>query len=73
MGHLRTAWALARFACRAVPDGWYLRAPFLPFPPRKYLSWRLQTAYGVGRPSWDVVLRDVWQFGAWLAELDELE
>ena len=25
---------------------WYRRFPFLPFPPRNYLRWRMETAYG---------------------------
>lgn len=25
---------------------WYRRFPFLPLPPRRYLRWRLETAYG---------------------------
>lgn len=26
--------------------GWYRRFPFLPLPPRDYLRWRMETAYG---------------------------
>ena len=36
---LRAAWA---FRGR----DWYRRAPFLPIPPRSYVRWRLETAYG---------------------------
>jgi len=36
---LSTAWAM-----RA--RGWYSRAPFLPLPPRSYVDWRMETAYG---------------------------
>jgi hypothetical protein len=36
---MRTAWA---FRAR----GWYRRPPFLPLPPRSYVRWRLETAYG---------------------------
>ncbi len=36
---LGLAWAARR-------RGWYLRPPFLPIPPRSYLKWRLDTAYG---------------------------
>ena len=36
---LRAAWA---FRAR----DWFRRPPFLPLPPRSYLSWRLETAYG---------------------------
>ena len=36
---LAAAW---RFRAR----GWWRRAPFLPLPSRKYLEWRLETAFG---------------------------
>lgn len=35
---LRTAWRFRR-------RDWYRRPPFLPLPPRRYLAWRLHTAY----------------------------
>jgi hypothetical protein len=25
---------------------WYCHFPFLPLPPKKYLQWRIETAYG---------------------------
>jgi hypothetical protein len=68
---LRVIRALARFYGRLVPYGWYRRLPFLPLPPRPYLAWRLQTAYGQTRPGWRVIAHDVWQFGRWLAQGDE--
>lgn len=36
---LATAWA---FRARR----WYRRFPFLPVPPRSYVRWRMETAYG---------------------------
>jgi hypothetical protein len=36
---LGTAWAF-----RA--NGWFRRPPFLPIPPKDYVRWRLETAYG---------------------------
>ena len=44
--------ALVGLAWAARRRGWYRRAPFLPVPPRSYLAWRLDTAYGdpVARP-----------------------
>lgn len=38
--------ALLGLAWAARRRGWYRRAPFLPIPPRSYLAWRLDTAYG---------------------------
>jgi len=64
--HCAIVWALTRFYFRLIPRHWYRRPPFLPFPPRDYLNWRLKTAYGKQRPPWPEVLCDVWQFGNWL-------
>jgi len=46
---LRRPWIVpcllgAAWAFRA--RDWYRRPPFLPMPPRSYLRWRLDTAYG---------------------------
>ncbi len=41
---VRLAGAAWRFRRRR----WYARPPFLPLPPREYLDWRLETAYGAG-------------------------
>jgi hypothetical protein len=34
----------AAWAFRAVD--WYAKPPFLPLPPRSYMRWRMETAYG---------------------------
>jgi hypothetical protein len=36
----------ARAYIAHVPNGWYLRRPFLPVPDRAWMRFRLQTAYG---------------------------
>ena len=46
---LRRPWIIphvvgAAWAMRA--RRWYARAPFLPLPPRIYVDWRMETAYG---------------------------
>jgi len=53
---LRVAW---RFRTR----GWYRRFPFLPIPSRKYVRWRMHTAYG----EYDVVppVEDVVRYARW--------
>jgi hypothetical protein len=45
----------AGWAFRALD--WYRRPPFLPIPPRSYLRWRFETAYGDpdARPTIDEV------------------
>jgi hypothetical protein len=37
---------LVRVAWRFRAAGWYARFPFLPLPSRKYVRWRMHTAYG---------------------------
>jgi hypothetical protein len=46
---------------------WYRTAPFLPLPPRSYLRWRMDTAYGDPDfvPSTDEFLR----YLRWAAEM----
>ncbi|MCI0421638.1 MAG: hypothetical protein L0387_23890 [Acidobacteria bacterium] len=36
---LRICWTFRR-------RKWYWRLPFLPLPPKQYLQWRIETAYG---------------------------
>lgn len=40
------ALALLRVAWRFRSREWYRRPPFLPLPDRRYLKWRMYTAYG---------------------------
>ncbi len=55
---------LMRVAWRFRADGWYRRFPFLPLPSRKYVRWRMHTAYG----DYDVVppLEDVVRYARWV-------
>jgi hypothetical protein len=68
VARLKVMVALARFYGRLLPARWYRRFPFLPVPPRPYLAWRFQTAYGLARPRCRTIAHDIWQFGEWLAE-----
>ena len=56
---LRTAWAFRR-------RRWWAQPPFLPFPDRTYLRWRMYTAYA----DEDAVppLDDVIRFARWRRE-----
>ncbi|MCY3756127.1 MAG: hypothetical protein OXG96_00225 [Acidobacteria bacterium] len=48
--------------------GWYRRYPFLPLPPRDYLRWRMETAYGdksLGNARW----KDIAAYARWRREL----
>ena len=57
---LSMAWAFRR-------RGWWRQPPFLPFPDRVYLEWRLHTAYGVERSV--PPLADVLRFARWRRRL----
>ena len=54
---LRVAW---RFRTR----GWYRRFPFLPVPSKKYVQWRMHTAYG----AYDATppIEDVIRYARWV-------
>ncbi len=54
---LRVAW---RFRAR----GWFARFPFLPLPSRRYMRWRMVTAYG----SADIVppAEDIIRYARWV-------
>ena len=54
---------LIRVAWRFRANGWYHRFPFLPLPSRKYVRWRMHTAYGdsdVVPPAADVIRYARW-------------
>ena len=44
----RLWWTAVRQWFRFVPRGWWRRPPHLPVPPRRYLAFRLETAFGPG-------------------------
>lgn len=56
---LRAGWAFRR-------RGWWRSPPFLPLPDRRYLRWRMETAYGDA----DAVppIEDVIGFARWRRE-----
>jgi hypothetical protein len=62
----RLAIDLVRLAWSFRARDWYRQAPFLPFPPREYLRWRMFTAYGDEHavPPLDDVIR----FARWRRE-----
>ncbi len=60
--------------CEAIRFGWSCRQKargfpwsYLPIPPKIWVTWRLDTAYGEGRPrpSWRYMLSDVCTFLLW--------
>ena len=66
---IRYGWLVRR-------KGWWYKFPFLPIPPKKWLLWRLETAWGIDamNPQWKdfptipVMLHDVYKFGHWLTQ-----
>jgi hypothetical protein len=43
---------------------WYSHPPFLPLPPRQYLEWRIETAYG-DKSFKNLQWRDVVAYARW--------
>jgi len=58
----------AAWAMRA--RGWMTRPPFLPLPPRAYVDWRMETAYGDARAQPPV--EELVRYLAWSARLRAL-
>jgi len=46
---------------------WYRKFPFLPVPPRSYLAWRMETAFG--DPAAEPELDDLERYLVWTARL----
>jgi hypothetical protein len=59
---LRAAWA---FRAR----DWYRRPPFVPMPPRSYLRWRLDTAFG--DPTAEPSIDEMERYLVWTARMRE--
>jgi len=59
---------LAAWAFRA--RHWYRRAPFLPVPPRSYMRWRMETAYGDAEAS--PSLDEMERYLAWTTRMRRL-
>lgn len=62
----RLAVDLLRMAWSFRARDWYRRPPFLPFPPREYVRWRMFTAYGDENAV--PPLHDVIRFARWRRE-----
>jgi hypothetical protein len=60
---VRAAWA---FRAR----GWHLRPPFLPLPPRSYMRWRMETAYG--DPEHEPAAHEIERYLVWTTRMRQL-
>ena len=59
------------YGWRVRRKGWWYRFPFLPIPPKRWLLWRFETAWGIDStyPKWEdfppikVMVSDIYKFG----------
>ena len=62
---------LLLYGWRVRRKGWWYRFPFLPIPPKRWLMWRFETAWGIDStcPKWEdfppikTMISDVYKFG----------
>jgi len=62
------------YGWRVKRKGWWYRFPFLPIPPKRWLLWRFETAWGIDStyPKWEdfppikVMISDIYKFGHFL-------
>ena len=65
---------LLMYGWRVRRKGWWYRFPFLPIPPKLWLLWRFETAWGIDStyPKWEdfppikVMISDIYKFGHFL-------
>ena len=65
---------LLMYGWRVKRKGWWYRFPFLPIPPKRWLLWRFETAWGIDStyPKWEdfppiiVMFNDIYKFGHFL-------
>lgn len=59
------------YGWRVRRKGWWYRFPFLPIPPKRWLMWRFETAWGIDStyPKWEdfppikIMISDIYKFG----------
>ena len=59
---------------------WYLRFPFLPLPPKRWLLWRIETAWGIQAdnfrwkdlPPIRIIIKDMMSFGRFLTLMKDV-
>ena len=65
---------LLMYGWRVRRKGWWYRFPFLPIPPKRWLLWRFESAWGIDStyPKWEdfppikVMISDIYKFGHFL-------
>ena len=65
---------LIRYGWRVRRKQWLYSFPFLPVPPKVWLLWRLESAWGIDamNPRWSdfptlkVMIEDIYKFGSFL-------
>tara|TARA_R100000008_G_scaffold86897_1_gene82588 strand:- start:1708 stop:1953 length:246 start_codon:yes stop_codon:yes gene_type:complete len=66
---------LLKYGWNVRRKNWWYRFPFIPIPPRNWLLWRFETAWGIDSrtfklsdlPPVNKIIKDVWKFGHWLS------
>ena len=59
------------YGWRVRRKGWWYKFPFLPIPPKRWLMWRFETAWGIDStyPKWKdfppikIMISDIYKFG----------
>ena len=65
---------LLMYGWRVRRKGWWYRFPFITIPPKRWLLWRFETAWGIDStyPKWEdfppikVMISDIYKFGHFL-------
>tara|TARA_B100000749_G_C18125136_1_gene341515 strand:+ start:167 stop:418 length:252 start_codon:yes stop_codon:yes gene_type:complete len=65
---------LIKYGWRVRRKNWWFRYPFLPIPPKEWVLWRIETAWGIDSrefslsklPPLRVIIKDLFSFGHFL-------
>ena len=65
---------LIKYGWRVKRKNWWFRYPFLPIPPKEWVLWRIETAWGIDSrefslsklPPLRVIIKDLFSFGHFL-------
>ena len=65
---------LMKYGWNVKRKNWWIRFPFLPIPPKSWLLWRIETAWGIDSrefslsklPPLKIIIKDLFSFGHFL-------
>jgi len=69
-----TTIVLLKYGWKVKRKGWWYKFPFIPIPPKNWILWRFETAWGIDAsnvklsdfPPFTIIISDIYKFGHFL-------